>query len=180
MHLKDVNEKLNHKIVSGSEYGWNCYPNARFLEYESDYAHVSAVFDSQTQTIYEIEVSVKQEWYEDSKPYRWLNPNTKDLMIAEAKKRKVKYRKAWDDVKYIDLDLEQDFFEKCVAIFNGQKFDKRVQMEVDLDDDTILLLAKEAHKRDITLNQMIEEILKKLIDERELKEFENDYAQDLG
>jgi predicted HicB family RNase H-like nuclease len=38
------------------------------------------------------------------------------------------------------------------------------EIELDLDDDVILYLALEAHKRDITLNEYINEILKKCID----------------
>ena len=37
-------------------------------------------------------------------------------------------------------------------------------MEIDLDDDTILMLAKAAHKKDITINKYIEEILQYSID----------------
>ena len=169
MHLASVNEKFNHKIVSGSEYHWNCYPNARFLEYESDYAHASVIYSTVNQEIYEAEISIKRDaWEEDMRPYRWLNPDSKDFMIAEAEQKKVDWQQAWDDVKWIDLDVEQDFFEKAVAIFNGEEFDKRVQMEVDLDDATILMLAKEAHKRDITMNKYIEEVLQHFIDKEKL------------
>jgi len=166
MHLADVNEKLNHKIVSGSDYQWNCYPNARYMEYESDYAHVTVIFSTANQEVYEAEVSVKRDaWSEDMRPYRWLNPDSKDFMIAEAEQRNIDWQQAWDDVKWIDLDVEEDFFEKCIAIFNGQGFDKRVQVPIDLDNDTLLKLFTEAHKRDITLNQLITEILQKMIDE---------------
>jgi len=169
MNLKQINETLDHKITNGSEYQWNCYPDARFLEYESDYAHVSVIFNTTDQTIYEVEISVKRDaWPKDMRPYRWLNPDTKDIMIAETKQRKVKYRKAWDDVKYIDLDLEEDFLEKAKAIFNGEPFDTRIQMEVDLDDETLLKLAVEAHKRDITINKYIEEVLQAFIDKEKL------------
>jgi hypothetical protein len=169
MKLSDVNIALGHKIVGGSEYQWACYPNARYLDYESEYAHASVIFSMVNQEVYEAEISVKQNaWAEDMRPYRWLNPNSKDFMIAEAKERNVKWRRAWDEVKYIDLDLEQDFLEKSIAIFNGKEFDKRVQMEVDLDDETMLALAKGAHERDITINKYIEEVLLHLID-RETK-----------
>jgi len=165
MHLADVNEKLNHKIVSGSDYTWNCYPNARYMEYESEYAHVSVIFSTVNQEVYEAEVSVKRDaWPKDSRPYRWLNPDSKDFMIAEAEQRSIDWQQAWDDVKWIDLDVEQDFFEKAVAIFNGEEFDTRIQVPVDLDDDVMLKLCMEAHKRDITLNKMVEEILQKMID----------------
>lgn len=46
-----------------------------------------------------------------------------------------------------------------------EKIDNREEVELDLDDETILKLALEAHKRDITLNSMIEIILQEFIDQ---------------
>jgi len=46
----------------------------------------------------------------------------------------------------------------------NQQPDNRVDVEVDLDNFTILQLALEAHKRDITLNKMVEIILQEVID----------------
>lgn len=45
-------------------------------------------------------------------------------------------------------------------------------IQVDLDDEVILFLALEAHKRDITLNKLINEILKDYIEspKEELKD----------
>lgn len=42
--------------------------------------------------------------------------------------------------------------------------DNRVEIELDLDEHEIYQLAMEAHKRDITLNKMIEIILQDAID----------------
>ena len=42
--------------------------------------------------------------------------------------------------------------------------DNRVEVELDLDEHEIYQLAMEAHKRDITLNKMIEGILQEVID----------------
>ncbi len=165
MRLNEINEALNHKITGGSEYQWNCYPDGRYLDYESDFAHVSVLYSTVDQTIYQAEVSVKPEaWDEDKKPYRWLNPEYKDALYKESKKRKVDPDIAWDDVKWIDLEMAEDFLEKATAIFNGKEFDTRVKVEFDLDDHSILKLATEAHKRDITLNKMIEIILQEVID----------------
>jgi hypothetical protein len=181
MHLSQVNEITNHRITEGSEYGWNCYPDARMLSYESDFAHISVVYNIKTQEIYEADISIKTEaWDEDMRPYRWLNPEYKDAMISEAKSRKVKWRKAWDDVKWIDLETEEDFLEKAEAIFNGEDFDKRVQVPIDLEDELMLALCMAAHKRDITLNKMVEEILKELIEKKKQDEPMDDYLQDLG
>ena len=165
MKLNEVNEALDHKITSGSEYQWNCYPDARYLDYESDFAHVSVLYSTTDQTVYQAEVSVKREaWDEDKKPYRWLNPDYKDAFYKESKKRKIDTNIAWDEVKWIDLEMEEDFLEKATAIFSGEEFDTRVKVEFDLDDRSILKLATEAHKRDITLNKMIEMILQEVID----------------
>ena len=165
MKLSEVNQALDHKITSGSEYQWNCYPDGRYLDYESDYAHVSVIYSTVDQTIYQAEISVKREaWDEDKKPYRWLNPDYKDALYKESKKRKIDPDIAWDDVKWIDLEMEEDFLEKATAIFNGEEYDTRVKIEFDLDDSSILKLATEAHKRDITLNKMIEIILQEVID----------------
>ena len=46
--------------------------------------------------------------------------------------------------------------------------DNREEVELDLDDGTILHLALEAHKRDITLNSMIEIILQEVIDKHKV------------
>jgi purine-nucleoside phosphorylase len=165
MKLSQINEAMNHRITSGSEYNWQCFPDARFLDYESDFAHVSVLYSTVDQTVYQAEVSVKREaWDEDKKPYRWLNPDYVDAFYKESKKRKVDTAIAWDDVTWIDLEMEEDFLEKATAIFNGEECDTRVQFPIDIDDELILKLSMEAHKRDITLNKMIEIILQEVID----------------
>ncbi len=168
MKLNQVNEAMDHQITGGSDYHWNCFPNARFLDYESEYAHVSVLYSTVDQTVYQADTSIKRNvWPDDErydKPYRWTNPAFKDVYINEAKERNVDPNQAWDDVKWIELETVEDFLEKAKAMFNGDYWDTRVQIPVDLDDGTILKLAIEAHKRDITLNKMIELILQEMID----------------
>jgi hypothetical protein len=166
MHLSKVNVALDHRITNGSEYGWQCYgPNARYMDYESEFAHVSVIFDKSDQTIYSAEVSIKPEaWPTDARPYRWLNPKFKDAMYGEALDRKVNPNQAWDETEWIDLEVEEDFLEKAVAMFNGNSWDTRITVALDLDDDLILELAIQAHRRDITLNEMVEIILREAIE----------------
>ena len=169
MYLSKVNETLDHKITGGSDYHWNCFPDARYLDYESDFAHVSVLYSTVDQTVYQAEVSLK-EYLENDKPYRWLNPLYRDEMFAEAEKRKVDHTQAWDEVKWIDLEVEEDWLEKTKAIFNGLEFDNRIQVELDLKDDEILKFALEAHKRDITLNKLVEIVLQEAIDSYKVNE----------
>ena len=165
MHLSKINEALGHKITSGSEYHWHCYgPAVHFLDYQSEYAHASVIYSAETQEIFQADVCSNDV---NKKPYRWLNPDYKDELYIESEERKVDADLAWDDVKWVDLETEEDFLEKAAAIFNGETFDTRIQVPIDLDNDTMLQLAMEAHKRDITLNQMVVEILQQVITEHE-------------
>ena len=157
MHLSKVNEALAHRITGGSDYQWSCYgPDVRFLDYESDHAHASVLFDTLTQEIYEATVSSKDD---SVRPYRWLNPETKQDYLAEAKEKGIDPNNAWDDVNWCDLETVEDFLEKAEAIFNGESFDTRVQVPIELDDSELFQLMKMAHERDITFNKLVEEIL---------------------
>ena len=160
MHLSKVNEALDHKITGGSEYGWQCWPNARWLDYESDYAHASVVFNSETQEIYTAEVNDKADKY---KPYRWLNPTYKEDMYREARSRRIEANRAWDNVMWTDLEVQEDWLDKARAIMRGEEFDERIEVPLDLDDDTLMKLFMMAHERDITLNEMVEIILREVI-----------------
>ena len=157
MHLSKVNEALSHRITGGSEYQWDCYGfDVRFLDYESDYAHATVVFDTTNQTVYEATVNSKDETV---RPYRWLNPDTKQEYLNECKERNIDPVTAWDDVKWVDLETMEDFLDKASAIFNGEGFDERVQVPLDLSRDELFQLMQMAHERDLTLNELVEEIL---------------------
>lgn len=157
MHLSQVNESLNHQITGGSEYQWDCYGfNVRYLDYESEYAHASVLFDTLTQEVYEANVTSKDE---SIKPYRWLNPKTKQKYLDEAERRGIDPYNAWDDINWVDLETEDDFLSKAECIFDGEEFDERVTMPLELDKDEIFRLMELAHQRDITLNQLVEDIL---------------------
>lgn len=167
MQLSTVNEILDHNITSGSEYLWKCYPNARFLDYENDYAYVSVVYSTGTREVYDANICVKPHSWVDKKepkPYRWLNPNYKQDYIDEAASKNVNYKEAWDDTLWVDLEVEDDWLEKARDIFNGLEVDERVQVPLDLEPDILLEMCMEAHKRDITLNQFVEEILRAVVE----------------
>lgn len=163
MHLSKVNEALNHRITGGSDYQWDCYgSDVRFLDFESDYAHATALFDTATQEVYEVTVNSKDE---NIKPYRYLNPETKQAYLDECAQRGIDSKNAWDNVNWCDLEVEEDFLEKAEAIFNGESFDERVQVPIELSDAELLRFMKLAHERDITFNQLVEEALRFAIDE---------------
>ena len=169
MNLEQVNNLFQHRITDGSDYLWDCYgSNTRSIDYTSEYACGYVVFDTDTQTVYEVSVSpVVGSWDVEPKPYRYINPEYQEAYKQEAINRGIDADQAWDDIKWVDLETEEDFIEKASSMFNGVTFDTRIQVPIDLDNDTMLKLAMEAHKRDITLNKMVEEVLRNVIAEHE-------------
>ena len=171
MQLSEVNNTFEHKITGGGTYGWSCYGfDTWSIEYSSNYAHGCVVFNVGTGKVCEVSVSPNLDELlgQAVKPYRYIDPEYQDAYKQEAINRGIDPSEAWDDVKWIDLETEEDFIEKASSMFKGEKFDTRIQVPIDLDNDTMLKLCMEAHKRDITLNDMVGEILLDVIVEHEL------------
>lgn len=162
--LKDWLEVVDYRISEGSVYGWTCFgPNAHRLDAwngDPEGTNASVVFDTQNQTVYEATV------YDYAKPraFRMINPNYVTQYKAEAKKQNVNPDQAWDDVNYIDLDVEDDFLDKARAIMSNQPYDDRVKMPLVMPDEDLFELMKMAHEYDMSLNQFVEQALKTYID----------------
>ena len=58
-----------------------------------------------------------------------------------------------------DLEVADDFIQKCSAIKLGQEYDTRVSIPVDFSDEDLLTCMKLAHEKDITFNQFMEQAL---------------------
>jgi hypothetical protein len=159
--LPEFFELIEHRVTGGSEFQWQCYGHHAYV-IDSDGAnhHFSVVFDRDNQTVYEVTVCD----YVNDRAYRMINPDFKFGHDDEAAGRGVPANQAWHDVLYVDLDVADDFIQKSQAIRDGKSYDTRVQLELDLDDDLLFGLMKLAHQQDITLNQLIEQILTEMID----------------
>ena len=154
MNLETLLKTFDYKISDGTEYLWKSYPSARYIDLRSEFAEAQIVFSTIDQTIYETSIS------SDDYLYRWRNPEFIAAHDSEAESREIDPSIAWDDVKYINLEVETDFLEKAKAVFNGSDdFDKRVEIELDLPEDEIFQLAMMAHKKDITLNQLLTDLI---------------------
>jgi hypothetical protein len=168
--LPEFFELIDHRITGGSEYQWQCYgDHAQTIDSDAANHSLSVIFDRQDQTVYEVTVCD----YSNNRAYRIINPDYKDKHDAEASVRGVQPRQAWDDVNYVDLDVDDDFIQKGLAIRAGNVYDTRVQVELDLDDDLLLQLMTQAHKQDITLNKMVEQILTEMIDRAQTSQTES-------
>lgn len=163
-------EIVDYKITEGSDYTWECFgPNAYRLDswnQDQEGHTVSIVFDTRTHVVYEASAYD----YSRNRAYRLINPDYKFAHDDEASTRGVDMKQAWDDVNYVDLEVDQDFIDKARAIVANTEYDTRVQIEVDLDDDTMFRMMKLAHERDITFNQLVEIALKDAIAQHKMLE----------
>jgi hypothetical protein len=158
--LPEFFELIEHRVTGGSEFQWQCYGHQAYV-IDSDGANhsFSVVFDRHDQTVYEVNVCD----YVNNRAYRMINPDFKFGHDDEAAGRAVPADQAWDNVRYVDLDVADDFIQKSLAIRDGKPYDTRVQLDLDLPDDLLFDLMKLAHQRDITLNHLIEQILREAI-----------------
>ena len=177
--LKEWMELVDYKITEGSDYGWGCYgPNSFTLDSwngvhgKGGYSF-SIVFSTKSQKVYEVSMCD----YTNDRAYRMINPKFQEKHRKEADTKSVLANQAWDDVDYVDLDVDDDFFQKALAIKDGEDYDTRVQMQVDFSDEDLLQYMKMAHERDMTFNEFVEEALRHAITEVEAGRLTKDDAQ---
>jgi len=165
--MKEWMELVDYKITEGSEYGWQCYgPNAYCLDswngvHGAGGYSFSIVFSTKTQKVYEVSVCD----YTNDRAYRMIVENKREKHRNESEDRGVNLNEAWDSVDYVDLDVDDDFIQKCLAIQANEPYDTRVQIEVDFSDEDLLQYMKLAHERDMTFNELVEEALRYAIAE---------------
>lgn len=169
--MRDFMETVNHRVTEGSDYLWQCYGhNAYRLDSwdgDQDGHSVSIVFDRETQTVYEVSVYD----YKNQRAYRRINPDFLDAHNSESKERGVEADQAWDEVRYVDLESDKDFLAKAEAIVSGRDYDTRVEIPIELDDDTLFALMRMAHEQDITFNQLVENIVRAELTRIESEQF---------
>jgi hypothetical protein len=160
IYLNDFFNLVNFKITGGSEYLWNCFGNnARFLDSEQENQDTSCIFDAQTQELYVLHFShmVKEDTFE---AYRWINPKYKEKYIEEHNQRNIDYTLFVDETPYNDFDNINDFIA-VVDKFSG--FAKYTTMSIELDDDLILELTKKAMELNLTIDVLVNNILREYI-----------------
>ena len=168
--VKEWMELVEYRITEGDSYGWSCFGDKAFSlsAWNGDHKgwSMNMVFDTETQTVYTVEVCD----YARDRAYRMINPDFKQVHDDEARLRDVDAREAWDAVNYVDLETVEDFCEKAEAIRDGVEYDTRVSVPLTVPDDVLFELMKRAHDQDITLNQLIEQVLWEAIHTEEFKQ----------
>ena len=166
LNMREWMDLVDYRITEGSKYGWSCYgPNSYVLDswngrHDDGGYSFGIVFSTKSQKVYEVSVYD----YTNDRAYRMINPNNVEKHRKEALARDVKLDAAWDEVDFVDLEVDDDFIQKCLAIKNGEDYDTDILVPVDLPNDVMLQAALEAHKRNITLNAYINMALAELVE----------------
>jgi hypothetical protein len=170
-------EIVNYRITEGSDYAWECYGTHAYSldSWNGDhYGHSFCItFDQKTQEVYEVQAHD----YKNQRAYRMINPAYAKKHKKECKRKDVKMNEAWEDVNYVDLDVDDDWEEKAKAIYNGTDYDTRVKVPIDIPDEELLQYMKMAHERDMTFNAFVEEALRYAIDEHKAGHLTKEDAQ---
>jgi hypothetical protein len=165
--MKEWMELVEYRITEGSDYGWQCYGSDAYMldswNGEQDGHSFTIIFDTKDQTVYEVQAHD----YVHNRAYRMINGDFAKKNRKEAKRRDIDRHEAWDNVDYVDLDVDDDFFQKALAIREGEDYDTRVSVPLELDDAAMFQMMRMAHERDLTLNEFVEDVLRKAIEEKE-------------
>ena len=162
INLQQFLNLINFKISEGQPFLWACYgKNAYSLDSNSNETdkEASVIFDTQTQEVFEMTIQDDS----NNRYYRWVNPNYLEAHKKEAKERDIEFKEVYEGQNYIDLELAEDFLNKAYGIINNKPYDPRVMIDLEVSDETLFQLMKLAHEKDITLNALVEEILKEEI-----------------
>jgi hypothetical protein len=177
--MKEWMELVDYRITEGGEYGWSCFgPNAYTLDSwngvhgRGGYSF-SIVFSTKTQKVYEVSMCD----YTNDRAYRMIVENKQDKHRKESQSRAVNLNQAWDDVDYVDLDLDDDFFQKVLAIKAGEDYSTDVSIAIDLPDEVLMFAFKQAHEKNMTFNEYVNRALREFIDEVDKGEYTKEQAQ---
>lgn len=158
--LKEFMEVVDYRVTEGSEFTWHCFGPAAYTlsawNGDHDGWSFNITFDTKNQCVYMVEGCD----YKRDRAYRLINPDFVDAYRTYARRENPVYAdQAWDNVNYTDLEVDDDWIQKALAIKEDRDYDNKVTVPLELSDDELFELMKMAHERDITLNQLVEEVL---------------------
>jgi hypothetical protein len=178
--LKEWMELADYKITEGSDYGWNCYgPYSHQLDSwngvhgKGGYSF-SIVFSTKSQKVYEVQIHD----YTNDRAYRMINPKFQEKHRKESLSRGVNLNEAWDGVDYVDLEVDDDFIQKCLAIKAGKEYSTDISVPLDLPDDLLMFAFKAAHAENMTFNAWMNKMLASFVDKVNKGEYNKEDAQD--
>ena len=155
LDLREFMELVNYKITEGSAYYTNV-PGLYMLSSwngEQEGYSFNIAYNPDNQRVYLVEAHD----FKNQRAYRLIDPA---LGVDNV---------AWEGVNYVDLESDDDFFQKALAIKAGEDYDTRVVIPLDFPKDELLVLFQLAHEADMTFNDYVEKVVRDYVDRASLK-----------
>ena len=152
--LKEWMEVANYRITEGGDYyGYGGAYALTSWNGDQDGYSIEIIFSPRTQEVYEVQACD----YKHQRAYRLVHGDYRDEKLDE---------EAWEEVKWVDLESDDDWIQKALSIVAGEDYDTRVTIPIDLPEAELMVLFKQAHAADMTFNDFVEQVLReKLADE---------------
>jgi hypothetical protein len=103
--------------------------------------------------------------------------NKQEKHRKEAEIRNVNLNEAWDECDYVDLEVDDDFIQKSLAIRAGEDYSTDVSIPINLPDDLLMFAFKAAHEADMTFNDWMNQMLREFVDKVNTGEYTKEHAQ---
>lgn len=162
--LKEWMEVVEYRVTEGSNFQWKCYGTHAYSldswDGDHDGKSFSITFDTKTQVVYEVQAHD----FKNQRAYRIVNPAYVSAWQSEADRRSCSKNEAWENVDYVDLESDDDWIQKALAIQAGEDYDTRVSIPIDLPEEELMVLFKMAHERDMTFNDFVEQVLREQLE----------------
>jgi hypothetical protein len=149
--LKEWMEVANYRITEGGDYF--AYGGAYALTSwngDQDGYSIEIIFSPRTQEVYEVQACD----YKHNRAYRLVHGDYRDEKLND---------EAWDEVNWVDLESDDDWIQKALAIVAGEDYDTRVSIPIDLPEAELMVLFKQAHAADMTFNDFVEKVLREAL-----------------
>lgn len=150
--LKEWMELADYRITEGSDLYTNIpglYSLSSWNEQQDGFSFFIAFDPKGDQRVYVVEACD----YANNRAYRLKDPE------IELDKQ------AWDDVDFTELETDDDFIQKALGIKSGEDYDTRVSVPLNVPDDVLFTLMMQAHEKDITFNEHMENIVRAACEE---------------
>lgn len=174
MNLEQVMRAGLYKITGGCKYEWECFgPSAYMIDFSTDYGgtvcnNATVTFSRATQEIFLVEIyATMDEDKELDIAFRWINPDYEKVYLDTIVAAGMEPDEAYDDVKFTSKESEDEILEILAKAMNNEDVSSYVDstlIELDLTRDEIFDLMMKAHERDITLNQLLNEVLEDAVE----------------
>lgn len=163
-NLLEIVGKKGSLTHSTYDEGLDCFSGAFvFNNSYADRYHVQVITTDSNESLTHSILAIRFEDFKDCNYYLWLNPVVLDEYRAEIDIYNEKLGIKESLPKLILLDVIEDIEGKITAAYNDEEYDRRVMIQLDLDDETKEILYSAAEASGLTIDEFFEEWLTEFI-----------------